>query len=907
MEIEKLTFDDTEILRSLDKIEAALSGIAENGQDAGQALEGAMSGATGAINETTDATLKQADALARQNKALQEQNKNLLTWGMLLREGINSLRVGGRSIGEWRDSISQARDVLKQLTTNTQNMSVAQKALNFVMGKLPLLIIITLLTTAVAWFSRFGKLTEAIRGTMAAFSAAIDVVAKRLVMLGDALIKVFSGDWAGAVDSTANAFSGLGKAMSEAANRAIELEKRTYALNKAMIESSMTTARQQAAIEQLQKTAEDETLSAIEREKARQQAMQLSNDMAARREKLAAEGLDIAQNEILIEGKKLEALIRSGATENEIIEQRKKANEEATNLGIDGRERLRDAEIALFEIQKENEEHRQELDKIGREIQQKRREDAKKAREQEAKDLEQINRLLKENRLLLASDAEARALAEVNAKFDEQVRKTQAAIGVFDALNKAKGLTPEQVAQQKELAGQLQTLEEKRLSALVDTLAEFAEKEAEIDNSKRRKQQEQTREAALKEVADAQKLGELRVSLLEADKERYLATLRAAGRDESELQAEQIEFDKLVQKARLENQLQFLEKSLALTDAADMAAIEQLKTQIATIKTQIETLNIPDGDKPKTIWDILGITDEDQQEGVKKAVAEIEQSLKSLTQTRIAAAEAAVQAAEKEVDARQDALDKEKELQEKGFANNVALREKELEAAKVQRDKALKEEAKARRAAILLDSVGQVSNLITASTNIFKSLSGIPFVGIPLAVATIGLMFGAFVKAKSQALKAAEAPKLRKGRKITGRTHEQGGEHITDTAGNVYEVENGEWIIGTAHSREHDDFLSDLNSGEFRNVDLSRMAREHARHYRNPVSAMLPGIEFAQSQRQEAEHAMQFGIMKAAYMEGSNRIVQAINEKPVIMPTKTGYRRETVKDGAKVLETVSFE
>lgn len=883
MEIEKLEFDDTEILRSLDKIDAALSDIAQSGKEVGSTLDSSMNEATAAIEETTNATLKQADAVAKQKASVEAANKNLTTW---------------------RNQLAQGQNTLKTMTATTQNMTLAQKAFNLILRASPIFIIVGVLTVVVAWFGRFQKITEAVRGTMAAFSAVMDVAVKRATMLGNALIKVFSGDFAGAAKSAAGAVSGLGDAIAEAAQRAIELERRTYALQKAQIESSMITARQQAAIEQYQKTAEDETLSAIEREKARQQAMQLSNDMAARRETLAKENLDIAQNELLIEQKKLEALIRSGASEAEIIAQRAKAREEEANLGIEGRERLRDAEIGLFDVQKENEAALQELQKIGREIQEKRREDARKAREEELKSLEQINKPLKENRLLLADDEQAKALAAVNQKFDEQVQKTAAAAKVFEELKKRRNLTPEELAKQAELSEQLVGLEEARTSALVDVLLDYAEKGSEIENNRRRKIQTQTRESALQEIADAQKLGDLQIDGLEAIRDRYLAVLKSRGASEKELQREQEEFDKTIQRARLQNQLQFLERSLELTDAADGATVAQLKQQIQNIKTELETLNIQDGGQRKTIWDLLGVTNEDEKQAALAAIGQAEDALKSLAQTRIADAEAAVQAAEKVVAAREDALEKEKELQEKGLANNVELREKELQAAQRQRDKALKEEAKARRSAILLDSVGQVSSLITASANIFKTLSSIPFVGIPLAIATIGLMFGAFAKAKSQALKAAEVPKLRKGRKITGRTHEQGGEHITDTAGNLYEVEKDEWIIGTAHSREHDDFLGDLNSGEYRGVDLSAMARRHAREYRNPVSAMMPGIEFAQAQRREAEHAMQFGVMKAAYLEGSSRIVEAINAKPVVMPFKNGYRRETVKGNTKTIETV---
>jgi len=896
MEIEKLTFDDTEILQSLDKVDKMLTRIADDGEAAGKALDSAMAEAQGAIDGATASIEGNAEAVAKQRAALESANKNLSAWRNLLKQSADGLAIGGKTIGEWRGQLAQSRATLQQLTTTTQGMSAAQKAFNLILRASPIFIVVAVLTAVVAWFSRFQKVTDAVRGSMAAASAVMEVVVKRVTMLGDALLAVFRGDWAAATDKMAGAFTGLGAAIGEAATRAIELERRTYALQKAQIESSLTTARQAAAIEQLQRTAEDETLSTIERERARREAMQLSNDMAKRRESLAKEALDIAQNELLIENKKLEALIRSGASEADIIEQRKKAREEDTNLGIEGRERLRDAEIELFDVQKENEAALQELNKIGREIEEKRAEEAEKAREKKAKQLEYINKILAENNLLLASNDEAKALAEVNKRFDEQVQKTRDALAIFDELAKKRGLTPEQIKQKEALAAQEKALEDQRLSALLEVGLEYAEKQSEIENAKRRKLQESERAAALQSVADLQKLGDLQIDEAEAIRDRYLKVLESRGASESELASEQAEFDKTIQRARLQNQLTFLENSLALTDTADAAAIEQLKQQIENVKILLGTLDVPDegGDKPKTIWDMLGITSEDEKEAAKQAISQIQDSLNSLAETRIQSAEKAVEARQKEVDALEEALDKEKELQEKGLANNVALREKELQTAKLQRDKALKDEAKARRAAILLDSVQQVSGLITASANIFKTLSGIPFVGIPLAVATIGLMFGAFAKAKSQALKAAEAPKLRRGAKIKGRTHEQGGE--------LFELERDEWVIGTEHSREHDRFLAAMNRGEYKGVDLAELATRHKRGM-NPVSAMMPGIDFATAQRKEAEHAMQFGIMRSAYEQGANRIVEAIEGKEVVMPFKDGYRIQRKKGNTKTVET----
>lgn len=143
---------------------------------------------------------------------------------------------------------------------------------------------------------------------------------------------------------------------------------------------------------------------------------------------------------------------------------------------------------------------------------------------------------------------------------------------------------------------------------------------------------------------------------------------------------------------------------------------------------------------------------------------------------------AALDAIDREVQAAESALDREIELAQAGFANNTTLRRQELEDKKAKQKEALEAQRKAQRTQILLDSALQLSSLITASSNLFKSLSILPFgTGIPIAIALIATMFGAFAKAKSDAIKATKARYglsgfLGKGGIVHGRSHANGGE-----------------------------------------------------------------------------------------------------------------------------------
>lgn len=130
----------------------------------------------------------------------------------------------------------------------------------------------------------------------------------------------------------------------------------------------------------------------------------------------------------------------------------------------------------------------------------------------------------------------------------------------------------------------------------------------------------------------------------------------------------------------------------------------------------------------------------------------------------------------------QRTIDQEIEARDKGYANNVEGKKKELEKLQAERDKAFEKEKKVAEAQRKLNEVIQVSNLITASAQIFNTYSLIPG-GTLVAISLIALMLGAYVKAKVDAKKYASLGEGGTGTKtgiVTGRKHSQGGENFLD-------------------------------------------------------------------------------------------------------------------------------
>lgn len=199
------------------------------------------------------------------------------------------------------------------------------------------------------------------------------------------------------------------------------------------------------------------------------------------------------------------------------------------------------------------------------------------------------------------------------------------------------------------------------------------------------------------------------------------------------------------------------------------------------------------------------------------------ENLKSVAQARVEAAEVAVQAAEKEVSARQKVLDAEIQARANGYANNVATAQKELDFARKQQEKALRDKKKAQKQQERIDTLMQASSLVTATANLWKDL------GLA-AIPAIALMWGSFAFAK---IKASQLSKASQDTEEYGdgtvEMIDYGGSHAsgndvdlgTTKDGKRRRVERGEYfaVVNKRSSQKYKklvpDLINSLNKGTF--------------------------------------------------------------------------------------------
>lgn len=200
---------------------------------------------------------------------------------------------------------------------------------------------------------------------------------------------------------------------------------------------------------------------------------------------------------------------------------------------------------------------------------------------------------------------------------------------------------------------------------------------------------------------------------------------------------------KNVEKLKLEKQA--LEQRLKLNEEAN---IKMADAEVKTIENQIKKLDqdIKKEDAPKDLYDLLGLNVTDEQKSqLDESLAYAKQSVTDYFEYRKQLADQAVEASQREVDSARDALNAEREARAQGYANNVAMAEKELAAAKAQQRKALKQQQEAQKAQQKIQTIEQAVNMVTATAKIFGTMP------IYLAIPAVALMWAAFAVSKVKA------------------------------------------------------------------------------------------------------------------------------------------------------------
>jgi hypothetical protein len=405
---------------------------------------------------------------------------------------------------------------------------------------------------------------------------------------------------------------------------------------------------------------------------------------------------------------------------------------------------------------------RDELDKriIALENQAKKREEnAKKT----IRDQDLLNKFLRDSEQILGEDiAELRESfrdAELKARRElltQLVSDEEAAAkaGVQSAFEERKKAIQNLDVSDDERANLVKKNEIKLQKELTDITTEFAQK---------REDERLKKESDLFELRLASTEARIQAdqALFEEAQERERQEFALQARTEEEI----TEFNKQQNEEKLKNDLEYQIKRLELTrqfnkqltqeekDALD-AQINNLKVQIQGVGTEIKKAKTEGG----TLGDLLGISKEAQQnsKAIQGALEQATQAISAAVAERIRLLDEEINKRNENIDNLEGDLDREIRLAELGKAANVAQVQEQIAEEKAARDKAEAEKKEAAKTQFALDTALQASNLVTAISGLYSSLSGIGFgAGVAIATALSAVMIGAFIASKAQAAQVA--------------------------------------------------------------------------------------------------------------------------------------------------------
>jgi tape measure domain-containing protein len=279
--------------------------------------------------------------------------------------------------------------------------------------------------------------------------------------------------------------------------------------------------------------------------------------------------------------------------------------------------------------------------------------------------------------------------------------------------------------------------------------------------------------------------------------EGRLLAAREAFFSKQRTDAEIDRYEKGVAKAReiftLEQQKRELETILAYDKTLGGAEVAALDQRIKNINAQIDqiknSVGEQDGDGAGfSIWSALGVDNEEEQRSFERLVGMTISQLQNLAAANRAAADEAVKAANDRVASAEEALDREIELAKLGYSNDVDLRRKQLADAEAARQKSIRQQQEAARKQLILESLIQAASLATAAAQTLKEFPG-PL--IPVGIALVAAMIGAFIAAKVKAGNASRQ-QFRHGGEIDSNGVISGPSH--DSGGVPFEAEGGEFV-----------------------------------------------------------------------------------------------------------------
>jgi len=280
------------------------------------------------------ATIKTiTDKLKANEKAVGDNRRNVGNYEEALKGVAGQINVMGVNLGglatqlkTYKDGVVASAAATKASATATGGFSGALQILKVALISTGIGAFVVALGALVSFFTQTKRGSEQLSQALSAIGATVSVLTDRMSQLGEALTKVFSGDFAGAAETAKGAFSGITEEIIKESQAAATLEKRMQKLRDAERELLVEVSKRKAEVAELQLIAEDETNSYA----MRAEAIKKAN--AIQEENMKAE-LELQKERVAIIAAQMELSENLEEDEQRLAEERAKLGEiEAANI-----------------------------------------------------------------------------------------------------------------------------------------------------------------------------------------------------------------------------------------------------------------------------------------------------------------------------------------------------------------------------------------------------------------------------------------------------------------------------------------------------------------------------------------------------------------------------------------------
>lgn len=473
------------------------------------------------------------------------------------------------------------------------------------------------------------------------------------------------------------------------------------------------------------------------------------------------------------------------------------------------------------------------------------------------------------------TESERQDEAAINAKYAKKILDTRTQFYNEVSQMRVKNLQAElqsiqlQTAVTKEVTDEMLAL---RLAAI------DKQREIELEQNSQLTEELRQDEAAINAKYDAQVLKQT-ADFYTKKAEIVFAAQQDLAQSEFNLQNRN---DRQKEQFSLKQERERLNNILELNETASTKLRDE---EVATIQNTIAAIDKERKSLPyDNLYEVLGIgIDDKQQDALNTAFDSIIDSISSIIDSWQEAAKARIDAANSAVESAQSELDAEIQARDKGYANNVSQAQKNLELKKQELASAEKEQEKAAKAQMALQTAMQTSSLITATANIWAALGGIAVVGPALAIAAIAGMWASFAVSKVKAAQVASTGTEQYGEGtvelLEGGSHASGNDIDMGTKkdGTKRRAEGGEFfaIINKKNSRRYRDVIPDVvnsfNDGSFAdkyqktNEQMSNMAFTMMVGNGTDVSKLEHDVRAIRTQGAESRYVDSRGNMVVRY------------------------------------------